>query len=367
MTIVSGPKVALRRATPQDATRAYHWLTGSDLTSLWIGAPWFAERAVPSREQFDRLYPAGYFDGRRPFEGRALLLRSAALDLGMLVWHRVDLMRDLVELDIWLAGSEYARRGIAAEALELASAWLQAELGVNRFLLRPSRRNVRALRCGRRAGFRETDFDPSDIVTRLGLAASPYRDAVLLFRILPAPRVMPAVIDSELRVFIDSEFSSLESPRLLSFGAVCADGRTFYAEIQTDGAAACSSFVVQTVLPLMENCARPREAVAQQFLDWLRQCAAGRTIRIVSDSGFDRWAVGELLAMEELPEGTCWQRVPVSYSEMDRLAEELRLRRHHALDDALALRSAVVAATSGELQRRQDRQPVALGPAVQRE
>jgi RimJ/RimL family protein N-acetyltransferase len=367
MIIAIGPRVALRRATPQDATRAHEWLTQSDLAPLWIGSPWFAERAIPSREQFDRLYPAWYFDGTRPFEGRALVLRSAALDLGMLVWHRVDLMRDLVELEIWLAGSEFARRGIASEALELASAWLQANLGVNRFLLRPSRRNVRALRCGRRAGFRETDFDPADMVSRLGLPASPYRDAVLLFRILPVSRAMPAVVDSELWVFIDSEFSSLESPQLLSFGAACADGRTFYAEIHTDGTAACSSFVVQTVLPLMEGCARPRQEVAQKFLDWLRECAGARPVRIVSDSGFDRWAVGALLGNEDLPDGMSWLRVPVAYSEMDRLAEELRLRRHHALDDALALRSAVVVESSAEQQRRQDRQPVALGPSVQRE
>jgi RimJ/RimL family protein N-acetyltransferase len=367
MTIATGAKVALRRAVPQDAARAYQWLTRSDLTPLWIGPPWFAERAIPNRQQFDAVYGSHYFDGSRPFDGRALILRSAALDLGVLICHRVDLMRDLVELEIWLAGSEYARQGIAAEALDLAGGWLQANFGVNRFLLRPSRRNVRALRCGRRAGFRETDFEPTDVSPRLGLVASPYRDAVLLFRILPVSRVMPALSDAELWVFIDSEFSSLESPQLLSFGAVCADGRTFYAEIETDGAAACSSFVLQTVMPLMEGCAQHRSDVAHQFMAWLRQCAAGRPVRIISDSGFDRWALGALLDQEDPPEGVFWQRVPIAYSQLDRLAEELRLRRHHALDDALALRRAVLVEASPELDRSQYRQPVALGPAIQRE
>src|SRR5207245_10216214 len=106
--------------------------------------------------------------------------------------------------------------------------------GVNRCLLRPSRRNVRALRCARRAGFRETDFEPADILGRLGLDPSPYRDPALLFRILPVTARLPVARETELWVFIDSEFSSLEAPALLSFGAVTADERTFYAELEQD-------------------------------------------------------------------------------------------------------------------------------------
>ena len=351
MTIASGQKVALRRAAPQDIVRAHHWLSGSDLTATWIGAPWFAERPIPTFEQFLLRYPPHTFDGTRPFEGRALVLSSAAVDLGILVWRRIDLMRDLVELDIWLAGTEYCRRGLAAEALELLCGWLQSSYGVNRFLLRPSRRNVRALRCARRAGFRETDFEPSDVLSRLGLDASPYRDPMLLFRILPVSSMMPVSRGDESWVFIDSEFSSLEAPALLSFGAVSADGHTFYAELEQDRPVAYSAFVEQSVLPLMEQSPEPRERAAAQFTTWLREVADGRQVRLISDSGFDRWALGELVGVEELPEGCVWQRAPVAYSELDRLSEELRLRRHHALDDALALRRAVLGESAGDVPR----------------
>ena len=116
MNIVSGPRVALRRALPQDIARAYHWLAGSDLTRNSMGAPWFGERPVPTLEQFLTQFPASYFSGTDPFDGRALILRSAAIDLGVLVWRRVDLMRDLVELDIWLAGSNLKpEKTVAAE------------------------------------------------------------------------------------------------------------------------------------------------------------------------------------------------------------------------------------------------------------
>jgi diamine N-acetyltransferase len=367
MTIASGPKIALRRARPQDIARAHRWLAESDLTSNSMGPPWFAERPVPTPEQFLVRFPQHYFDGTRPFEGRALVLSSAAVELGILVWRRIDLMRDLVELDIWLAATEYCRQGIATEALDLACTWLQSSYGVNRFLSRPSRRNVRALRCARHAGFRETDFETADVLGRLGLDASPYRDPVLLFRILPVTWPLPVSRERELWVFIDSEFSSLEAPALLSFGAATDDGHTFYAELEQRRPVAYSAFVERTVLPLMESLPEPRERAAEQFLLWLQQRADGRAVRLISDSGFDRWALSELLHTEDPPDGAVWQRAPVAYAELDRLSDELRLRRHHALDDALALRCAVLGDAASKPALPDDRQSEAPRVVAQRE
>jgi RimJ/RimL family protein N-acetyltransferase len=342
MTIASGNKVVLRRAQPMDIGRAHRWLASSDLTSSSMGAPWFPERPIPTLEQFLIRFPQHYFDGTRPFDGRALVLSTEANDVGILAWRRVDLMRDLVEIDIWLAGTEFCKQGLATEALDLACTWLQTNYGANRFLLRPSRRSVRALRCARRSGFRETDFEAADVMGRLGLDASPYRDATMLFRILPVTWMLPVSSERELWVFLDSEFSSLEAPVLLSFGAITADGQTFYAELEHDRPIAYSAFVERSVLPLMENFGTTRADAAGQFLRWLREQADGRLVRLISDSGYDRWALGELLDAEDPPEGALWQRAPVAYSELDRLSEELRLRRHHALDDAVALRCAVL-------------------------
>jgi len=59
-------------------------------------------------------------------------------------------------------------------------------------------------------------------------------------------------------------------------------------------------------------------------------------VRLISDSGFDRWALSELLGVEDPPCGVVWQRAPVAYSELDRLSEEHRLRGTTHWDDALA-------------------------------
>ena len=63
----------------------------------------------------------------------------------------------------------------------------------------------------------------------------------------------------------------------------------------------------------------------------------------MSDSGFDRWALAELFGGETLPYGAQWQRVAVAYEALDDKVAELGLRRHHALDDARALRHILIA------------------------
>jgi hypothetical protein len=63
---------------------------------------------------------------------------------------------------------------------------------------------------------------------------------------------------------------------------------------------------------------------------------------LISDSGFDRWAIADLLGREDLPPGCEWLRVPIHYELLDAAVEALRMRRHHALDDARALRHAIL-------------------------
>jgi len=167
------------------------------------------------------------------------------------------------------------RAGHRNRALGLVCDWLQTSYGVNRFVLRPSRRNVRALRCARRAGFRETDFESADVLAGSDWTPRPIATRPPCFgycRHLDAA----GVPERELWVFIDSEFSSLEAPALLSFGAATAEGQTFYTEIEHDRPIAYSAFVEQSVLPLMENFPMTRADAAQQFLHWLHGLADGR-------------------------------------------------------------------------------------------
>jgi diamine N-acetyltransferase len=350
--LVRGLRVGLRRARQADAPRAWRWLAQSDLTPRRLGPPMFPDHPPPSYAAFCNDFAPHFFDGSLPYEGRGFVIRSLAdeRDLGFIAHDRLDVLNDVACLDIWLADSTLAGRGYGSEAMGLLCTWLQEQRGINRFLLRPSRRNVRALRAMRRAGFRETDLPATDVLYKLALPRGEYADEVLLFRFLslPAQRLQPS--PDRFHVYVDTEFTRLVQPQLLSIGAVADDGTHFYAEIADtldEGAGGplherCSEFVRDIVLPLLDGDAQPRAEVAQQFADWLARRAEHGPVTLVTDSGFDRWALSDLLQLEDLPDRVHWVRVPIAYETLDGAGERLRLRRHHALDDARALRAAVL-------------------------
>jgi RimJ/RimL family protein N-acetyltransferase len=340
--VASCSKAALRRAEPGDRARAYAWLAQSDLTARSFGAPLYFDRPAPSLGSFGETYLPHYFDGTRPFDGRLFMIRAGDAEVGCIAHHEVNLSRDVVELDLWLAEQRFCGRGYGSEAIDLLCAWLQDSLGVNRFMLRTSRRNVRALRAMRRAGFRETDLPNADVIEKLSLNRGHYNDELLLFRFLPLPRAELTVESNRVYVFVDSEFTNLYDPRLISVGAVATDSTSFYCELNDWPREHCSEFVERTVLPLLDGDAVPHPMAADAFSAWIEEKINRAPTTIVSDSGFDRWALSDLLGREDLPAGTEWLRVPIAYESLDEVALSLGLRRHHALDDARALRHAVL-------------------------
>ncbi|MCS6944829.1 MAG: GNAT family N-acetyltransferase [Sutterellaceae bacterium] len=342
MIVASGAKVRLRRAEPADCERAYGWLVCSDLTPDIAGPPLYPEVPLPTFEAFCAQYPAFYFDGSRPFEGRALIIEAGGASVGFLAHGRVCLLHEVTQIDLWLNGRAVCGRGYGSEALRLASEWMQGAYGIDRFVVRPSRRNVRALRAARRAGFRETDLPPAQVMRELQLAAARYSDEVLLFRALPPPPARLIQQVGRVYVFIDSEFTSLVAPRLISLGAVSSDGAAFYCELSDWPREAASEFVRARVLPQLHGEGLPHPDAAERFARWLAERSRRAAVTLVSDSGFDRWALADLFEREDLPPGVAWIRAPVPPEELDAQAQALHLRRYHALDDAYALMHALL-------------------------
>jgi len=342
MIVATGSKVLLRHAELADRERAYAWYAHSDLTPSFLGPPLYPDHPVPGYEAFCEDYLPFFFDGTRPFDGRALMIQSSGADVGFLSHGPISLLHDVAEIELWFGGRALCGNGRGAEALTLACAWMQATFGIDRFLLRPSRRNVHALRAIRRAGFRETDLAAAEVVRQLQLPPGEYADEALLFRTLPPPPARLPVQRDRIYVFVDSEFTSLTEPRLISLAAVATDGANFYCELSDWPRASCSEFVRTTVLPLLDGDTVPHPAAAESFTRWLAERAAAAPVTLVSDSGFDRWALSDLLGREDLPPGCVWARVPIHYEQLDAAVEGLGLRRHHALDDARALRHIIL-------------------------
>jgi len=161
-----------------------------------------------------------------------------------------------------------------------------------------------------------------------------------------------------MNLFIDTEFSSMSAPKLLSIGLVTDDGRECYVEI-ADERIPVNAFVTRTVLSqwgLMPVQVRSNLELGHRVDHWLS--GLGRIpITVVHDyeADFELLRVALLAAM-------CWgrwskvlvshqiaflSREPVSNEAMDGswMASMKRdgIGRHHALADARALREGYAA------------------------
>lgn len=157
-----------------------------------------------------------------------------------------------------------------------------------------------------------------------------------------------------MNVFLDTEFSSLSAPALLSIGLVADDGRECYAEI-ADRLLPVNAFVMRTVLPqwgLMPGRVASKAELGRRVDAWLS--GLGQTsIAVV----YDYEADFELL-QDALVSAVRWGRwsmvlVPrkVGFLSRQALSDEAMdsswaaslhhngIGRHHALADARALRA----------------------------
>lgn len=177
-------------------------------------------------------------------------------------------------------------------------------------------------------------------------------------------------------VFLDTEFTELLNPEILSVGLVTLDGREHYGELdlttETGKARvkASSDFVrydgVLDLWGLVPGAAGTEWEIGRRAGEWLLEIAAqsGSKVEVAYDYSTDY----ELLEYA-IRDACLWDQVrqvviPVNVNRItgtitgelaaEACFRELRargLKRHHALADALALRAAYVAVKAGALAR----------------
>lgn len=137
-------------------------------------------------------------------------------------------------------------------------------------------------------------------------------------------------------LFIDTEFTSLEAPDLISVALVDEHGREFYAERSDFPESACTPFVVTVVLPLLGPATGriPFAEIQRRLAAWLAAYSSGQAI-VCCDDHRDWTLFCELMGDDVPP----WIRVGWIASHLDEavLLEYFarpEIRRHHALDDA---------------------------------
>ena len=159
-----------------------------------------------------------------------------------------------------------------------------------------------------------------------------------------------------MQIHIDTEFTSLSDPQLISIGAVAADGRTFYGIVEGFPRRACTAFVLEQVLPLLEH--RPADVrlpfagLTRAFGDWLAVLAESdtSTLQLIADDECDIEMLRQLLSRagwsEAQIKAACVLRPLHSVAGAGRqfrqwFEQHPEARPHNALDDACAYREAL--------------------------
>jgi len=170
-----------------------------------------------------------------------------------------------------------------------------------------------------------------------------------------------------MRAWIDTEFTDLDAPELLSVGIVTDTGRELYLELlDGDLRRRASDFASETVLMMFG--AIPG-ASAESYLELARRASdfllgLGAPVQLVFDYVTDRelleHAMRRAPRWSELEARLSWEFAPaevyrtdigmVAMEEVWCQEEAVGLGRHHALSDARALRAACIAVDEGSKQ-----------------
>ena len=168
-----------------------------------------------------------------------------------------------------------------------------------------------------------------------------------------------------INIFFDTEFSHLESaldpepPVLISIGCISECGKKFYAENANRQPVLYSEFVIKTVVPLLEGgeYLMPYLHIAQSLKIWIE--SFGDECKMWSDSPYHDWQfVKHMFDCHGCPENLKREPVMLKFpssiqqSRFESAVEDAlrtfkpELRRHHALDDAIANRYGFECATT---------------------
>lgn len=147
-------------------------------------------------------------------------------------------------------------------------------------------------------------------------------------------------------LYLDTEFSDFINTELLSIALVSQDNKQFYAELPYN-LKQCSDFVKEAVIPLLGidlSAKLTQEAIKPRLLQWLEQFKNDEIVIVAFDYSGD-WSLFCDAIDNEVPN---WiQGVNVN-NYVNELREEIfwrdnpELKRHHALNDAMALRASFV-------------------------
>ncbi|WP_081926185.1 3'-5' exoribonuclease domain-containing protein [Massilia sp. LC238] len=141
-------------------------------------------------------------------------------------------------------------------------------------------------------------------------------------------------------LFLDTEFTDFNDPKLISVGIAGLGGEEFYAEVEYS-IEECSEFVRKTVLPLLtQERKHSLEELRLALLSWIEQVRSSGPILICFDSEYDRRMLEQIFETK-MPPSTVLRCLGASHVNKLKMYEwhvKHKQAEHHALYDARALK-----------------------------
>lgn len=169
--------LTLRPANLSEKKKVYVWLANSNLSVEMFGPPNFPDVPAPTWQEFYTDYQDYYFDGSKPWAGRCFIILYHNEEIGQISYNEIDTNAKSTEIDIWLADRKFTNKGFGPEAIKLLCAYLKETFSCEKVYIGPSKRNKKALKAYKKAGFQEAEKLPNHFLPD-------YHDTVLLVKFL---------------------------------------------------------------------------------------------------------------------------------------------------------------------------------------
>ncbi|MDD3039504.1 GNAT family N-acetyltransferase [Bacteroides sp.] len=143
----------IRHALIDEKRKTYEWMCLSDTAAAHMGGADYEENPIPSWEEFQEAFEDFYYTESRKESGAVMIIQNGDTEVGCTCYACFHLNSNMAELDIWLKSESECGKGIGSQALKDTIEYLRKKIGITNFLIRPSEKNIRAIKSYQKAGF----------------------------------------------------------------------------------------------------------------------------------------------------------------------------------------------------------------------
>jgi len=146
-------KIVLVPAKPADRKKVYNWLCNWNDGTVFTDLPSFEEMQTEEEEYF--------YNGSSPEKGMYFIIESGEEETGCISYTCYHLKPGIAEFDIWLKDESVCGNGFGNMVIQLLLEKIKTDLGIHTVLIRPAKKNIRAVKAYKKCGFKEMIEDIS--------------------------------------------------------------------------------------------------------------------------------------------------------------------------------------------------------------